>query len=135
MKSAKSLIVLVSILMVLSIFGFIALYRAGYMPGGLDVFIFALIIVSGTYAFVTHMKQQKDASLGFPTEDELSTRIKYKAGYFSFIASMYIWLIVFLLARFFPDTESMLGSGILLSAFVAIVIKSYLTRNYDENQN
>ena len=39
------------------------------------------------------------------------------------------------LQRHFPDVESMLGSGILLSAIIAMVVKGYLTRNYHENEN
>jgi len=135
MKQAKSALVLVSILAMGVIWGFIALYRLGYIPSRLDVFIFAMIMVSAVYAFVTHMKRYKDEEQGFPAEDELSTQIKYKAGYFAFYASMYIWLFIFLLQRHFPDVETMLGSGILLSAIIAIVVKGYLTRNLHENEN
>lgn len=135
MNQTKSAIVLVSVLVMLSIWGFIALYRGGYVPSELDAFIFAMILISGVYAFVTQMRRHKDAKLGFPPEDELSTQIKYKAGYYAFITSMYIWLFIFLLKRYFSDVETMLGVGILLSAFVAIVVKGYLTRNYDENEN
>lgn len=46
----------------------------GYAPGGLDAFIFALIMISGVYVFVTHMKRYKDEEQGFPPEDELSTQ-------------------------------------------------------------
>jgi len=72
---------------------------------------------------------------GFPPEDELSTQIKYRAGYYAFIVSMYIWLFIFLFQRHLPDVETMLGGGILLSGVTAIVIKIYLTRNYNENTN
>ncbi len=135
MKHAKNALVLQSILAMGAIWVFIALYRAGYIPSGLDVFIFAMIMVSAVYAFVTHMKRYKDEKQGFPPEDELSTQIKFKAGYLAYIASMYIWLFIFLLQRLFPDSETMLGSGILLSAIVATVIKGYLTRNFHENEN
>lgn len=135
MKQAKNALVFLSILAMGGIWGFIALYRAGYIPSGLDVFIFAMIMVSAVYAFVTHMKRYKDEEQGFPPEDELSTQIKYKAGYFAFIASMYIWLFIFLLQRHFQDVETMLGSGILLSAIIAIVIKGYLARNFHENED
>jgi len=135
MKQARNALILVSILAMGVIWGFIGLYRAGFIPNGLDVFIFALIMISGVYAFVTHMKQYKDAEQGFPPEDELSTRIKYKAGYFAFIASIYIWLFFLLFQRHFPDVETLLGSGIVLSATVGIVIKVYLTRNFHENEN
>ena len=55
MKQAKNALVLQSILAIGAIWGFIALYRMGYIPSGLDVFIFAMIMVSAVYAFVTHM--------------------------------------------------------------------------------
>ena len=135
MKQTKRALLLVSILIMLCIWGFIAGYRTGYIPTGLDLFIFALIMIAGIYAFVTHLKQHKDVQSGFPAEDEMSTRIKYKAGYYAFLASMYMWLFIFLFKDFFPDVETMLGGGILLSAALSIVIKTYLTRNYHEDQN
>ena len=135
MKQTKRALLLVSILIMLCIWGFIAAYRSGYIPTGLDLFIFALIIIAGIYAFVTHMRQHKDVQKGFPAEDEMSTRIKYKAGYYAFLASMYMWLFIFLFKDIFPDVETMLGGGILLSAILSIVIKTYLTRNYHEDQN
>jgi uncharacterized membrane-anchored protein len=135
MKQTKRALLLVSILIMLCIWGFIAAYRTGFIPTGLDVFIFALIIIAGIYAFVTHLKQHKDVQSGFPAEDEMSTRIKYKAGYYAFLASMYMWLFIFLFKDLFPDVETMLGGGILLSATLSIVIKTYLTRHYHEDQN
>ena len=134
MKQAKKALILVSVLVMGSIWGFNILYRAGYIPSGLDIFIFALIMISGIYAFFTHMRRYKDAEKGFPPEDELSKQIKHKAGYYAFFFSMYIWLFIFLFQRLFPDVESLLGSGILLSAIASMVIKAYLTRNYHENQ-
>ena len=68
-----------------------------------------------------------------PAADELSTRIKYRAGYYAFITSMYVWLFVWLFQRHFVDTETMLGFGILLSAVISIAIKAYLARHYHEN--
>ncbi len=135
MKHAKSALLPVSVLFMLSIWGFSALYQAGYIPNGLHIFIFAMIIISGIYAFVTHMKKYKEIQQGFPPEDELSTQIKYRSGYYAFMVSMYIWLFIFLFQQHFPDVETMLGGGILLSAVIAIGIKIYLTRNYHENTN
>lgn len=135
MKQTKRALVLLSILIMFCIWGFIALYKTGYIPTGLDLFIFALIIVAGIYAFVTHFKQHKDVQSGFPAEDEMSTRIKYKAGYYAFLTSLYMWLFIFLFKDFFPDVETMLGGGILLSITLSIVIKTYLTRHYHEDQN
>ena len=135
MSESRSTILPVSVLFMLSIWGFAVLYHAGYIPRGLDIFIFAMIMIAGIYAFVTHMRRYKDAQEGFAIEDELSTQIKYKAGYYSFITSLYIWLGIFLFQRYIPDVETTLGGGILLSACVAIGIKAYLTRRYDENDN
>jgi len=135
MKPLKSSLVFVSVLAMLSIWGFIAVYRAGYIPSGLDVGIFAIIMISGVYAFVTHMRRYQAEKVGLPPDDELSTLIKYKAGYYAFMTSMYIWLFIFLFKGYFPDVETMLGSGILLSAFVAIGLKGYLARNFHENEN
>lgn len=135
MGDSKSKLVSVSVLVMLTIWGFVALYHAGYIPKGLDLFIFAMIMVAGIYAFVKQMRRYEEEKRGFAVEDELSKRIQYKAGYYSFIASIYIWLAIFLFHRFIPDVETMLGGGILLSAIVSIGINTYLTRNYNEDEN
>ncbi len=96
MKPIRSSIIFVSVLAMLSIWGFIAVYRAGYVPNGLDVGIFAIIVISGTYAFVTHIRRYQAEKVGLPPDDELSNLIKYKAGYYAFMTSMYIWLFIFL---------------------------------------
>lgn len=135
MKQPNTKLMPVSVLVMLSIWGFIALYRGGYIPSGLDVFIFAMIMIGGVYAFVVQMRRYKDVKSGFPPDDELSTQIRHKAGYYAFITSMYVWLFAFLFQRHFGDVETILGFGILLSAVISIVIKAYLTRHYHENQN
>lgn len=135
MKQTKYTLMLVSILFMTAIWGFVFAYRSGFVPTGLDLLIFALIMISGVYAFVTHLKRHKDFEKGIPVEDEMSTRIKYKAGHHAFLASLYMWLFIFLFKDFFPDVETMLGGGILLSAVISIVIKAYLTRHYNEDQD
>jgi hypothetical protein len=143
MKQAKNALLLVSTLAMLGIWGFIAVYRAGFVPTGLEIFIFLLIMVAAIYAFFTHLKQYKDVQSGFPAEDELSTRIKYKAGYYAFMASLYMWLFIFLFKGVFPDVhlfnersvDTVLGGGILLMAVLSIAIKTYLTSHYHEDQN
>ena len=135
MKQTKRALILVSILIITCILGIIVAYMTGYVPTGLDVLIVVLIMVAAVYALVTHLKQHKDVQSGFPAEDEMSNRIKYKAGYYAFLTSLYMWLFIFLFKDFFPDVETMLGGGILLSATLSIVIKTYLTRNFHEDQN
>jgi hypothetical protein len=135
MINTKNALLLVSILVVLCVWGFIAVYRGGYVPTGKHLLIWALIIITAIYAFVTHLKQHKDVQSGFPAEDEMSTRIKYKAGHHAFLVSMYMWMFIFLFKDVFPDVETMLGGGILFSVAMSIGIKSYLTRHYHENQD
>jgi uncharacterized membrane-anchored protein len=135
MKRTKNELMLVSILVMMCIWGFVVFYEKGFIPTGLDLFIFVMIVIGAVYALVTAIRRQKDVESGFPAEDEMSTRIKYKAGYFAFMFSLYMWLFIFLLHRFFPDVETMLGGGILLSAVMSMAIKVYLTRNFHENQD
>ena len=135
MKQTKNTLLLVSVLVMFSIWGFLAVYKAGYIPTGLDIFIFAMIMIGGIYAFITHMKRHKDFEKGIPVEDEMSTRIKYKAGHHAFMVSMYMWLFIFLFKDIFPDVETTLGGGILLSGVISIAIKAYLIRHYHEDQD
>ena len=142
MKQTRRALLLVSILVMTCIWGFIAVYKSGFIPTGLDIFIFALIMIAGIYACVTHFKKHRDGKSGFPAEDELSTRIKYKAGYYAFIASLYMWLFIFMFKGIFDVTgirdsgiDAMLGGGIMTMAVLSIVIKIYLTSHYHEDQD
>jgi hypothetical protein len=142
MNKAKKALPLVSILVMLCIWGFIAAFKGGFVPTGLDIFIFALIIIAGIYAFLRHMRQYKDVKSGFPAEDEMSTRIKYKAGYYAFIASLYMWLFIFMFKGIFDvsgiresGVDAILGGGIMTMAVLSIVIKIYLTNHYHEDEN
>jgi len=120
----------------------IGLILAFIIPGkgtnlftGLNLVIFILIFASGAFVFLQAMKKNNDIKAGYPVEDELSTRIKYKAGYYAFLISMYMWLFIFLFKDKFPDTETMLGGGILLSAVISIATKFVIQRNYNEKQD
>jgi len=128
MSRAKSRLIPVSMLVMFSIWGFVALNHRDYIPKGLGVFIFAMIMIAGIYAFVTHMRRYKEEKEGFAVEDELSTQIQYKAGYYSFNASLFIWFAIFAFQQFIPDTETMLGGGLLLSMIVFMGIRAYLRR-------
>lgn len=135
MKQQRKKLVIGSILLMFVLLGFSFLFNRGYVPTGLDIFIFLLIIISAVYAFLKLIKNYKDAKEGIPVEDEMSTRILHKAGYQAFMISLYLWLGIFLFQNYFPDRETMLGTGILLSALVFMVNKSYLTKHYHENKN
>jgi hypothetical protein len=121
-----------SILITLTILGFIVVVRGPELFGGLELFILVLIIILGIVAFVNALKRDRDIKAGMPVEDELSTRIKYKAGYYAFLTSMYMWMFIFLLKDNFPDVETMLGGGILLSGALSVIIKYAVKYKFDE---
>jgi hypothetical protein len=132
-NSNKSKLVLVSVLFMVCVWGFAFAQRSGVIPSGLEIFIFLLIMISGVYAFMVHMKKHKDIEAGFPAEDELSEWVKYRAGYYSFIASIYIWLSLFLLKELFTDYDTLFGLGVLLPAVVFMALRSYLARKPHED--
>lgn len=123
---------IVSILIMLSIWGFILLERGTNLFNGIDLIIFIIIITVGAIAFIRAFRKAKEEKAGLSTEDELSTRIKYKSGYFAYLASMYMWLFIFLFKDKFPDIETMLGGGILLSALISFITKILVKRNFNE---
>ena len=86
----------------------------------------------GTIAFVRALKRDKEEKEGLPAEDELSNLIKYKAGYLAYMTSMYMWLFIFIFKDKFPNVESMLGGGILLSALIFFITKVSVNKNINE---
>ncbi len=128
MSKAKNRLIPVSMLFMFSIWGFVALHHGDRIPEPLGIFIFAMIMIAGIYAFFVHMRLYKEEKEGFAVEDELSTQIQYKAGYYSFNASLFIWFAIFAFQQFIPDTETMLGGGLLLSMIVFMGIRAYLRR-------
>jgi len=133
MSRTKIKLISVSVLMMFTIWGFAAVSYAGYIPKGLILFLFAMIMITGIYAFVKHLRQYEEEKEGFAVEDELSRQIQFRAGYYAFNASLYIWFAIFIFHRSIPDTETMLGGGLLLSIIVFMGIRAYLKRSYDEN--
>jgi len=135
MKISRKALLITSILITAVILGFIVLVRGTELLKGLDLFIFALIIILGVVAFANAFKRNKEVSEGFTIEDELSRLLKYKAGYQAYMASMYMWLFIFLFKDKFPDVETMLGGGILLSAAIAMIAKFLVKKQFNEESN
>jgi len=132
MTIKRKALLISSILITLTILGFIVVVRGPELFGGLELFILILIIILGIVVFVNALRKERDIKAGLPVDDELSTRIKYKAGYYAYLTSMYMWLFIFLLKDNFPDVETMLGGGILLSAAFSVIIKYVIKYKFDE---
>ena len=132
MTIKRKALIVSSILITLTLLGFIMVVRGPELLGGLELFILILIIILGIVVLVNALRKERDIKAGLPVDDELSTRIKYKAGYYAYLTSMYMWLFIFLLKDNFPDVETMLGGGILLSGAISIIIKYMVKYKFDE---
>ncbi len=121
-----------SVLIMAAIWGFIALEKGTDLFKGFDLLIFIIIIIIGVIAFTKALKKDKEEKEGLTIEDELSMLLKYKAGYYAYLASMYMWLFIFLFKDKFPDIETMIGGGILLSALIGFLAKTYVKRKFNE---
>jgi len=129
MKKQNLTFLLITILIVLIILAYILVSGEVNLFKGLELLIFALILILGGIALYNTIKKMKQEKQGIPSEDELSSGLKYKAGYYAFLSSMYMWLFIFLLKDKFPDIETMLGGGILLSAFMFYISKVVVKYN------
>ena len=132
MKNNRKTLLFTSIIIMVAIWGFIAIEKGTDLFKGLDLYIFILIVVLGTIAFVRALKRDKEEKEGLPAEDELSNLIKYKAGYLAYMTSMYMWLFIFIFKDKFPNVESMLGGGILLSALIFFITKIKVKKKFNE---
>jgi hypothetical protein len=132
MKKEKNILTITAVLVTLAIWGFIFFLKDSLETKGLDLAIFVLIILLSAIALFRAFKKNKEQKEGFPADDEMSQRIKYKAGYLAYMGSMYMWLFIFLLKDKFPDTETMLGGGILASAAMIFVIEYFVKQKLHE---
>lgn len=117
-----------AILFMAIIWVFIIIEKGTTLLEGLDLFIFVLIIAFGVVALYNALKKDKEQAEGQPEEDELSNLIKYKSGYYAYMASLYMWLLFFLLKDRFPNIETLIGGGILLTALFSFIARLYVKR-------
>ena len=136
MKKVKhKTVMFTSIIVMLTIWGFIWAQKRTNIFQGLELYLFIAIILFGILALVIAFRKEKEQKEGFTIEDELSERLKYKAGYYAYLGSLYMWLIIFIFHYRFPDTETMLGGGILLSAALGYIAKFIVKRQFNEKSN
>ena len=56
-------------------------------------------------------------------DDELSKKAEYKAGYHSYLISVYIWLALYFLKDLFIHTEYLVATGIYCMSITFIIIR------------
>ncbi len=133
MKKSRIALLLTSVLIMTAFLGMLVYQKGTINIRPLDLFIAILIVLLAVIAFVNALKKDKEEQAGLNTEDELSLIIKYKAGYYAFLYSMYMWLFIFMFKDMFPDTETMLGGGVLLSALIFWITKMYIKNDLKDD--
>jgi len=79
----------------------------------------SILAIAGFILFFLKERRKKiDIKNDIPVEDELTIKSKVYAGSKAFQISMFLWLVIFIFHESFTEPETMLGSGILGSAFI-----------------
>ena len=133
MKAYRALIILAGLTLTFTV-GVLAYSQMEVIQPKMLV-IYALIGVVAIISILRIVKKMNEEKEGQPLEDELTTRIKHKAGHDAYIATIYMWLFIFLFRDIFPDTETMVGGGILLSGLIGFIAKTIVKRNFNEESN
>lgn len=132
MNKSKKVLLILTAITILAVLGFIVFTQETIPLTIFDLVIFGLIILVAGFAITEAVKKNKEEQKGYPSDDEFSDLIKYKSGYYAFLASMYIWLFIFLFRSKFPDFETAFGGGILLSTVVFLLIKYFIKKKLNE---
>ena len=132
MKSQRRTLTITSILFMAAIWLFIGLEKGTDLLQGFDLFVFILIVIFGAIALYSAFHKDKAEKEGLPAEDEMSTYLKYKSGYHAYLYSIYIWLLIFLLRGKFPNIETLLAVGIILSVLIGFIVRVILKWNFNE---
>ena len=130
MKAKRTLLILVGLILTFSA-GILAYSQMAEIQIKMMV-IYGLIGIVAIISIFIAIKKMKEEKQGQPIEDEFTTQIKHKAGFYAYISSMYMWLFIFLFRGFFPDTETLVGGGILLSGVIGFVSKMIVKHKIDE---
>ena len=126
---------LVSALVILGLFIYLA-NATGLSTVDYGGILLILLLVGGATAIM--LNKTKDVKAGLPMEDELSKKMGWKAGYYTYLTTL--WIVVGLIwydglsARWgMPDlsTEELLGAVVLLSGVVFIGLYFYFSRRGD----
>ena len=101
-----------------------------------EYIIAAFVLIVVIFSLVVGVKKLKDIKKGYPSDDELSVRIKQKAAANSFLYSFYLWLGIML---FFNDevlrSSIPVGLGILGMGILFIGFWIYYSKNGLDSKN
>jgi len=130
MKAKRALLILVGLTLIFSV-GILAYPQITELPPKM-LLIYGLIWFVAIKSIFLAIKKMKEEKQGQPINDEFTTQIKYKAGFYAYITSMYMWLFLFLFRWLFPDIETIIGGGILLSGVIGFICKMIVKQNIND---
>lgn len=137
MKSTKTALILVLVGAVM-FSGGLWLYSTGKSLGLLEIGTAILVLVVVVLSLFVGLKRIKDEKKGLPVDDELSLRIKQKAGASAFSVSFILWPIILIFTMDSDlDVRIPIEIGILAMGLIFIGFWIYYSRMglKDENQN
>jgi len=98
----------------------------------IDPLLLLLIVVIAFIYTMQSLKSKNKKKNGIPVDDEFSILIKYKIGYYSYFASAFLWYVLFVFKDRFPDIETILGGGVLISSLIVIITRIIIKHFPDE---
>jgi hypothetical protein len=126
MSNQRIILLVINFIIIVIVLGIAAFEKETGFIEGIHPAVFLLLIVISMMFALRPLKRKDHKNAGLPVDDELSLSIKYEAGYYAYLITMFIWIIIFLFKERFPNSEVMLGVGILLSALSAIVSRLFI---------
>ena len=136
MTKKSSGIFLVPILSV-SLIGGLAFYLLKYEPmlSFKMIAIIVLMLLMLSVPIYRSIRNARDNRNSIPLEVEMSRVLEIHAGAYAFRYSMMTWFAIFIFRSKFPDSEEMLGIGIMAAAAIYGVTWLYFKRNGIPHEN
>lgn len=137
MKSTKTALILVLVGAVM-FSGGLWVYSTSKSLGLLEIGTAILVLIVVLLSLFVGLKRIKDEKKGLPVDDELSLRIKQKAGASAFSVSFILWPIILIFTMDSDlDVRIPIEIGILAMGLIFIGFWIYYSRMglKDENQN
>ncbi|NQV14589.1 hypothetical protein HQ531_03955 [bacterium] len=107
-------------LLVLSIVAGMVFYMIRFEPT-LNLKMLAIVIITVPVLAIPlyrNYKNAQDRKSNIPLEDEMTHLLEIHAGAYAYRWSMMLWFLIFIFRNKFPDSEEMLGIGIMSSAAI-----------------
>ncbi len=114
----------------------IAMYSGMVEIKPIEYIIYAAVGLIVIFSLVRVVKNLKDEKKGLTTEDELSQKIKLRAGANAFTASFYLWTMILLFTTDSAiENEILLGIGIVGMGLIFVGFWFYHNNKGIESEN